>query len=156
MDIVRGDVYYIYKSRDYGAQGNEMYAARPGVIVSNNTLNREGEVYEVVYLTTQPKQDRPEHVEIKSQRRHSIALCEQVTTVTSERVGTYFGTLSASEMRGIDRALGVSLGIPQVKDEKPVVGASEALTEDAKMTQLRTERDLYKKMYEDLLGRVMR
>lgn len=147
----RGDIYYIDKPRTYGEQGNEMYSGRPGIIVSNDVLNGEEFVFEVVYLTTQPKQDRPEHAVIRSQKIHSVACCEQVTTVTVERIGTYYGTLDAKDMEAIDRALAVSLGISSLRNEKPLPEPSGASDE-----VLKAERDLYKKLYEQLLEKVTR
>ena len=152
----RGDIYYIDKPRQFGEQGNEMYSGRPGIIVSNDILNGEEFTFEVVYLTTQPKADRPEHVVIRSQARNSVACCEQITTVPVERIGTYYGTLDARDMDAVDRALAVSLGISSMRNEKPAPAPSEGVSEDANVTQIKTERDLYKKMYEDLLERVMR
>ena len=54
--IKRGDIYYIRDTRQ--SIGSEQRADRPAVIISNNENNRHSAVYEVVYMTTQPKTDQ--------------------------------------------------------------------------------------------------
>lgn len=53
----------------------------------------------------------PTHVRITSAPRESIALCEQINSVDTERIGNYCGHLTDKEMSEVDRALAVSLGI---------------------------------------------
>lgn len=58
-DVKRGEIYYI--SRGGYNTGSEQQADRPGVIVSNNKNNKNSQTLEVVYLTTQPKNELPTH-----------------------------------------------------------------------------------------------
>lgn len=109
MNVNRGDIFYIQRSNSY--QGNEIAKDRPGVIVSADHLNAGESCVEVVYLTSQPKKDMNEHVVILSSGRTSTALCEQIYSVTMQRLGNYYGKVSPSEMREIDRALASSIGI---------------------------------------------
>lgn len=109
MRINRGDIYYIQRGGQY--QGNEIAKDRPGVIVSADHLNAGERFVEVVYLTTQPKREMPEHVPLLSSGRCSTALCEQVFTVSVERLGNYYGRVSPSEQRDIDKALAYSLDL---------------------------------------------
>ncbi len=104
----RGDIYYIRGA--YGT-GSEQRGERPAIIVSNDTGNTYAPVVEVVYLTTKRKTIIPTHVYINSAQRPSIALCEQVVTVCKSRLERYIGSITVAEMRRIDRALSVSLGI---------------------------------------------
>ena len=83
----------------------------PAVVVSNQQNNRYGEVVEVIYLTTAPKRDLPTHVTIRSSGRVSTALCEQISTVSVERLGSYCGHVSDSELTAIENAMLISLGI---------------------------------------------
>lgn len=84
MNINRGDIWYI--GNGYPAVGSEQRPGRPAVVVSNQQNNRYGEVVEVIYLTTAPKRDLPTHVTIRSSGRVSTALCEQISTVSVERL----------------------------------------------------------------------
>lgn len=107
-DIKRGEMFYINRG---GASynGSEQHADRPAVVVSNNKNNENSNVVEVVYMTTQPKTDLPTHVTIRSTGRISTVLCEQVYSVSTERIGTYIGEATDKEMENIDIALMISL-----------------------------------------------
>lgn len=58
-------------------------------------------------MTTKPKTDLPTHVYIESALRPSTLLCEQISTVSEERIGE----LTESEVQDLDIALAVSLGM---------------------------------------------
>ena len=105
----RGDIFYI--ARGGGTTGSEQYADRPAIVVSNNECNKHSSVIEVVYITTQPKADLPTHVTISSTGRISTALCEQVSSISTDRVNNYIGQVTDQEMENIDIALMISLGI---------------------------------------------
>ncbi len=108
-DIRRGEIFYI--SRGGAITGHEQFSDRPAVVVSNDAGNEKSEVVEVVYLTTQPKTDLPTHVTIRSTGRISTALCEQVTSVSTDRVNNYIGQCTEKEMENIDIALMISLSL---------------------------------------------
>ena len=77
-DVKRGEIYYI--SRGGYNTGSEQQADRPGVIVSNDKNNKNSQTLEVVYLTTQPKNELPTHCTIRSTGRVSTVLYEQIHT----------------------------------------------------------------------------
>lgn len=106
-DIRRGEIFYI--ARGGATNGSEQFAGRPAVVVSNDKNNKHSGVIEVVYMTTQPKTDLPTHVTIRSTGRISTVLCEQVSSVSTERVNNYIGQVSEQEMKNIDIALMISL-----------------------------------------------
>lgn len=107
-DIRRGEIFYI--ARGGGAtNGSEQFAGRPAVVVSNDENNKHSGVIEVVYMTTQPKTDLPTHVTVRSTGRLSTVLCEQVSSVSTDRVNNYIGQVSEQEMKNIDIALMISL-----------------------------------------------
>ena len=66
---------------------------------------------EVVYLTSREKKLMPTHVRIKSSPIPSIALCEQIETVYKKRIGKYLAKATMDEMKQIDKALAVSIGL---------------------------------------------
>ena len=53
-------------------------------------------------MTTQPKTDLPTHVTVRSTGRLSTVLCEQVSSVSTDRVNNYIGQVSEQEMKNID------------------------------------------------------
>lgn len=163
--IRRGDIYYVIKS---GHQtGSEQQAGRPAVIVSNNENNRYCETVEIVYCTTKAKTVIPTHIEIESTPQRSTVLCEQVTTVSTDRLGSYIGMCSDEEMELIDKAVLISLGLvmPEEKHESPPEitveqNASGGGTENPPLEKSRdylsvvAERDTYKNLYDDLISRL--
>lgn len=73
----------------------------------------------MVFLTTAPKHDLPTHVTVRSSGRVSTALCEQISTVSVERLGNYCGHVSDSEMAAIESAMLISLGIQFDEVDEP-------------------------------------
>ena len=168
-DIRRGEVYYIDRIRD--EVGSEQYSGRPAIIVSNDCNNRNSSTVEVIYLTTQPKKDLQTHVFIPSFMgvpRDSIALCEQITTVSKVRLGKVICILSPNVMEQIDRAMMVSLGIalPNEEHREECVDAAdepaeteiknkEAFTEREKQLIHRIRGIIYEDLYYNLLNKII-
>lgn len=115
MEIKRGDIFFI-RSYDNN-QGSEQSSDRPAVIVSNNKCNTYSNVIEIVYLTTKEKKPLPTHVKVVCQRI-STALCEQVCSISIDRIGDFIKTATDEEMKAIDKALLVSLALDG--EEPPV------------------------------------
>jgi len=140
--IKRGDIYYIRDTRQ--SIGSEQRADRPAVIISNNENNRHSTVYEVVYMTTQPKTDLPTHFITKSALRPSTVLCEQISSVYEERIGEWIGTLTPDEMKTLDQCLAVSVGI-KAEPEKETESLRQQLEELEKGNKEFQEIMLYQK-----------
>lgn len=158
MSYKRGEIFYIERTGD--SYGSEQQAGRPAIVVSNDKNNEYSSILEVVYLTTQPKTELPTHIDIRSTKKNSIALCEQVHTVSVQRVGDFVGNCSEYEMQMIDAALLISLGIDfekQQEEPKPVATKPDAPNENGDIViRLTAERDVYKSLYEQMLERVAR
>ena len=153
----RGDIHYIIDYKD--SVGSEQYAGRPAIIVSNDKCNQHSPVVEIVFLTTKPKHDMPTHVTIRSTSKPSTALCEQITSVSVERLGDYAGTCSDQEMAEIDAALLISLALDPIGTFViPAKRAEEAkLVEDLRdrLGDAIKERDLYKGLYDNLITSIL-
>ena len=164
MNIKRGQIYYI--ARGY-TTGCEMWGGRPGIIMSNDQNNRASGTVEVVYLTTMSKKDLPTHVTIRSLEWESTALCEQVTSVSVDRLGRCMGEITEAEMQSLEIAMLISLGIRMEqaepkKTEDPVVELRQAL-DRAAVTSLRheleaekTKREALQWAYESLVAQILR
>lgn len=88
----------------------------------------------MVYLTTQEKKPLPTHVKINSSKYPSTVLCEQIDTVNKDKVGDYIGQCSMAEMKKIDAALAVSIGIGiNIKSNDLVKKWAEAANEAVKI-----------------------
>lgn len=158
MSYKRGENFYIERAGD--SYGSEQQAGRPAIVVSNDKNNEYSSTLEVVYLTTQPKTELPTHIDIRSTKKNSIALCEQIHTVSVQRVGDFVGNCSEYEMQMIDAALLISLGIDfekQQEESKQEAVKPETSKESGDVVvRLTTERDIYKTLYEQMLERVAR
>ena len=172
--IERGDIFYVESI--YSEEGSEQKSGRPAIVVSNDKGNENAPIISVVYLTTAPKNYLPTHVTIRSSPKISTALCEQVTTVSKSRLGSYMSTCTKAEMEQIGIALEVALGIEtgsqkpkevvrEVVVEKPVEVIKEVIVEkpveihdaadNSELIKVTAERDTYKQMYQDLLMKLM-
>lgn len=141
VEVHRGEIFYILNG-ETGYTGSEMMISqgRPGVIVSNDIGNKNASIVSVVFLTTKVKNSMPTHVPIKC-KCPSIAMCEQVYTISKKRIGDYIGKLTDEEMAAINEALSVSLGI-----HGSLISKHEKTYEE-----LQIECDMYQKWYRDIL-----
>ena len=151
MNIYRGDIFYIERSDTYITVGSEQRAGRPAIVISNDIDNERSNTVQVVYLTSQEKDDRPTHVKVMC-KTLSTALCEQLATVARERIGSYVRTCDAEEMAEIDKGLMAALGLKREAAE----AEKEEACKDVDMIKLETERDMYKAMYEKLLDKLLK
>ncbi|MBD5130301.1 MAG: type II toxin-antitoxin system PemK/MazF family toxin [Ruminococcaceae bacterium] len=159
----RGDIYYIER---FQTTGSEQHPGRPAVIVSNNDNNRHSTTVEVVYLTTQPKENLPTHARVNSCMRDSIAICEQITTVALERVGDYKGHVTDCEMAEIEAAMLASLDLGLLMSADATEGSDDycydtsesdmisELTE--KLRNSEAKREMLQQMYDALLNKVVK
>jgi mRNA interferase MazF len=106
----RGEVWYISEGKT-GATGSEMWANRFAVIVTNDVLNSTANFVNVVYFTSRCKTQAPTHVRTQVDKKNAIALCEQIFTVSKERLGYKVYTLDEETMRKIDKAMLFTLSI---------------------------------------------
>lgn len=147
MEVYRGDIFYI----SHGSSvGSEQQSGRPGIIVSNDISNKYSPNVEVVFLTTQEKKPLPTHVEVIC-KLPSTALCENIQTVSKERLGNFIKSCTTSEMKKIDEALRKSLGL-EISEEAE---EQESPTPVQVTSNIEVERNLYKMLYEQLLDRMV-
>ena len=157
--VYRGDIFYI--ANKYQTTGSEQKAGRPAIIVSNDVGNACSEIVQVVYLTTQEKKPLPTHVEVMC-NVPSTALCEQIHTVSKERLENFVRICTEEEMKQIDKAILISLEIePEVKVEKHVEYVEVAKEPEQQqgineqVIRLEIERDMYKHQAEKLFDRLL-
>ena len=135
MEIRRGEIYWVEKSPYNRTIGNEQQADRPAIIVSNDANNRNSGTVEIVYLTASPKKKLPTHCLICGTMKPSIALCEQVTTISTECIGRYIGVCTEEEMEMVNICMCASLGIyPEpnsVQASKERLAKKDELPEDS-------------------------
>lgn len=157
MEIKRGDIWYVESGY---ATGSEQRPGRPAIVVSNDKNNQFSSTVEMIYLTTQPKHDLPTHVTIRSTNRVSTAICEQITTVATERIGNYCGTVTDDEMAAIENAMLISLGI-QLDGCAEVDEPQDATEEtppmpDSRLAEVEARCRVLQEMYDALLDRLFK
>ena len=102
-------------------------------------------------MTTKPKTDLPTHVYIESALRPSTLLCEQISTVSEERIG----------VKELDVALAISLGM-KCRPGQADADTLERLN-NLQMELERTKAELkeaksgpdYKMMYDQLIEKML-
>lgn len=118
QDIRRGDIWFIQPAPvpGGGTVGNEMWSGRPGVIVSNDTLNQHSGVVQVVYLTSSDKRRASAtHVVVHANNQRSIAICNQVTNIDTSRLSQYIGRVSSLDLYNIQNSIAFALGLGGAK-----------------------------------------
>jgi mRNA interferase MazF len=110
--ILRGDLYYADLSP---VVGSEQGGVRPVLIIQNDVGNRHSPTTIVAAITSKAgKIMLPTHcpLDMKSGlERDSVALLEQIRTIDKQRLREYVGTIGIKNMRGIDRAIALSIGL---------------------------------------------
>lgn len=141
----RGEIYYVSKGC---STGSEIYSGRPAVIVSNDTLNKNLQCVEVVYLTTQPKHLAPEFTTIKATGVLSTVVGCQISSVDKSRIQNYVGECTPEEMAKIEKCLLYSVGLE--KYDSDLMGDDQIIL---RLSGIKAERDAYKDMYARLFER---
>jgi mRNA interferase MazF len=111
----RGEIYWVNFNP---AKGSEQAGKRPAVILSNDTLNQYGSVVTVAPLTsTLPKKPYPHTVRLPAHSLlgEAVILCNQSRTVAKERLEGNIGALSAEQLREVEGAIVVALGLPKAR-----------------------------------------
>jgi growth inhibitor len=125
MGIKRGDLYYAALDETY--VGSEQTGVRPVVILQNNLGNEHSPTVIVAPITSKvsSKSIIPTHVYIKGYKnrlkQNSLILTEQIRAIDKKRLKYYIGALDAGELRTVDKALIISLGIDLDKIKKEVL-----------------------------------
>lgn len=115
MNINRGDIFYAALDETY--VGSEQTGVRPVVILQNNIGNEYSPTVIIAPMTSKisSKSKIPTHVLIKAGlnrlKQNSIILTEQVRAIDKMRLKHYIGALDIGELRTVDKALIISLGI---------------------------------------------
>lgn len=109
--ILRGDIYYADLNPTVGS---EQGGVRPLVILQNNVGNRYSPTVIAAAITAKPKKPLPTHAAIagiEGLSRESFVLLEQIRTIDRCRLREYVGKLDSQEMKKIDEALAISVGL---------------------------------------------
>jgi mRNA interferase MazF len=104
----RGEVWWVSFA---GSSGGEVRKTRPAVIVSNDAANQHANRIQVVPLSSQTGKLYPCEAMVWVEGRKSKAMADQIMTVSKERLTERLGLLSPEDMRGVEMAIRIQLGL---------------------------------------------
>lgn len=113
MNIKRGDIYYADLSP---VVGSEQGGVRPVLIVQNDVGNKYSPTVIAAAITSQQfKTKLPTHISVDAAvcglSKDSVVLLEQIRTLDKHRLREKMGNLPESDMRRINGALSLSIGL---------------------------------------------
>jgi mRNA interferase MazF len=109
--VKRGEMYFTDLSPTVGS---EQRGHRPVLVLSNDTGNYHSPTVVVAAITGRDKKHLPTHCHLPIGNGlliQSQVLLEQIRTIDKLRLHNYIGQLDEETMKGIDRALAVSVGL---------------------------------------------
>lgn len=126
-EIKRGDILFM-RLGEHEGKGSEQNGNRLFIVVQNNTGNRFSPNIIAVALTGSPtKSNIPTHQELLKNRDiefdpnfdhntlniydSSLILCEQIRTLSKERIIMKVGRVNKPAMERINRSLAISVGL---------------------------------------------
>jgi len=114
--LTRGEIWVVDWSP---GRGSEQLGRRPALIIQNDQGNHARNYPNTIVATISTKgQPFHFHVAIRKSRLNglkedSFVKCEQLMTISKGRlIGRSWGKLSADEMKRVDDAIRISLGLP--------------------------------------------
>ena len=122
LDLIvkKGDLFFADLSP---VVGSEQGGVRPVLVVQNDVGNKYSPTIIVAAVTSQTgKAKLPTYVELKATQgglsKNSVVLLEQLRTIDKQRLKERIGSLSDSQLPVVDEALGVSLGIANLPENR--------------------------------------
>ena len=104
----RGEVWWVNFEPSVGG---EIKKRRPAVIISNDAANRFLNRVQVVPVTSNVERLYPSEAYITVQGERRKAMADQLTTVSKSRLGERMTELTTAEMRLIEQAVRLQLGL---------------------------------------------
>jgi len=104
----RGEVWWVNFDPSVGG---EIRKKRPAVIISNDAANKYLNRVQVVPLTSKTGRVYPSEALVTFQNKQSKAMADQLTTVSKQRLFDRAGKLTLADMRKVEYAVKIQLGL---------------------------------------------
>ena len=143
--ITRGDLYFA--NLDNKVVGSEQAGIRPVVIIQNNIGNLYSPTVIIAPITSKVeiKAKLPTHIiieaKVKRLKKKSMILVEQIRVIDKMRLMGYIGALDSAELKALDKALIIALGIGKSKIELALEISKKAINKEEK-TEFITRRQI--------------
>lgn len=106
----RGEVWWVEFDPSVGS---EIRKRRPAVIVSNDSANRNLARVVVVPLTSNVDRLYPGEASVTVAGKKAKAMADQIMAADKSRLKSRIGALSKTDMRAVEDAVSVHLGLPR-------------------------------------------
>ena len=143
--INRGELYFA--DLENQVIGSEQAGTRPVVIIQNNIGNYYSPTVIIAPITSKVriKAKLPTHIilETNSKRlkKKSMILVEQIRVIDKLRLRSYIGALNNAELKALDKALIIALGIEKSKGNLEIEISKKAIYKEEK-TEFITRRQI--------------
>lgn len=120
--INRGDLYFA--DLQFQTRGSEQSGIRPVVIIQNNIGNAYSPTVIIAPITSKVlvKSKIPTHVILEASYKRlpkkSIILTEQIRVIDKSRLKRYIGTLDNAEIKALNKAIVIALGLEKDTNNK--------------------------------------
>ena len=106
--IKRGEVWWVF----FGpSRGGEIQKTRPAVVMSNNAANLALNRVVVVPFTSNTARVYPGEAVVSVGENSAKAMADQIMTTDKQRLRNRIGALSPSDLRAVENAILLHLGI---------------------------------------------
>ena len=109
VPMTRGEVWWVNFEPSIGSETRKI---RPAVIVSNNSANTHLNRVQVIPLTSNTGKCYPSEAIVTLNGVENKAMADQIATVDKQRLQNCAGIVSSKDMKQVERAIKVQLGLP--------------------------------------------
>ncbi|MFZ4859154.1 MAG: type II toxin-antitoxin system PemK/MazF family toxin [Desulfuromonadaceae bacterium] len=105
----RGEVWWVNFEPSVGSETRKI---RPAVIVSNDFSNAHLNRVQVIPLTSNTGKCYPSEAVVTFNNAENKAMADQIATVDKQRLQNCAGSISNKDIKQVERAIKVQLGLP--------------------------------------------